>query len=120
MTCLPWLIWIYSIIVLFYVYFSGGIACVYVGQPLDTVKVKVQTFPHLYKNAFDCFVKTFREEGISRGLYSGTIPALIANVAENSILFMAYGQCQKVVSTFVGMYISLIYWPLGDVAVIFN
>lgn len=73
----------------------GGIASVYVGQSLDTVKVKMQTFPALYKNALDCFIKTYKQDGIARGLYAGTVPALAANIAENSVLFMFYGLCQK-------------------------
>ncbi|XP_075154842.1 mitochondrial ornithine transporter 1 [Haematobia irritans] len=76
----------------------GGAAQVYVSQPLDTVKVKQQSFPQLYKNMIDCFVKTYRTDGIFRGLYAGSIPAVIANVAENSVLFAAYGGCQKVVA----------------------
>jgi len=74
---------------------------VYVGQSLDTVKVKMQAFPHLYKNAMDCFVKTYRQDGIARGLYAGTIPALAANIAENSVLFMFYGVCQKLIANVV-------------------
>lgn len=70
----------------------GGTACVLAGQPLDTVKVKMQTFPHLFKNSLDCFMSTLKTERI-RGLYAGTIPALTANVAENSILFLFYGRC---------------------------
>ena len=31
-------------------------------------------------------------------MYAGTIPSLAANVAENSILFAAYGVCQKLVA----------------------
>ncbi|TMW40893.1 hypothetical protein DOY81_014026, partial [Sarcophaga bullata] len=73
----------------------GGALQVYVSQPLDTVKVKQQAFPKLYKNMFDCFLKTYRQDGIYRGLYAGSIPAVIANVAENSVLFAAYGGCQK-------------------------
>ncbi len=34
----------------------GATASVYVGQPLDTLKVKMQTFPHLYPNLKKCFV----------------------------------------------------------------
>lgn len=75
---------------------AGGTANVLVGQPLDTVKVKMQTFPHLYSNSTRCFKKTFVKEGI-RGLYAGTVPALAANIAENSVLFCAYGVCQKAV-----------------------
>lgn len=69
-------------------------ALVYIGQPLDTVKVKLQTFPHMYKGMFDCIKQTAIKEGI-RGLYAGTVPAVVANVAENSVLFAAYGGCQK-------------------------
>lgn len=52
----------------------------YVGQPLDTVKVKMQTFPTLYKNAWRCFMTTLRQEGIAYGLYAGTVPSLAAQV----------------------------------------
>ena len=55
----------------------------------------MQTFPTLYKNALDCFIKTYKQDGIARGLYAGTVPALAANIAENSVLFMFYGICQK-------------------------
>ncbi|XP_015123059.1 mitochondrial ornithine transporter 1 [Diachasma alloeum] len=80
----------------------GGIALVYVGQPLDTVKVKMQTFPDLYKGMADCFLKTFRQDGIARGLYAGTAPAVVANVAENSVLFAAYGACQSAIAHLTG------------------
>ena len=76
----------------------GAVSSVYVGQSLDTVKVKMQTFPTLYKNALDCFIKTYQQDGIARGLYAGTVPALAANVAENSVLFLFYGICQKCMS----------------------
>lgn len=65
----------------------GGVATVYSAQPLDTVKVKMQTFPELYSGMFDCLIKTFKRDGIARGLYAGSIPAVAANVAENSVLF---------------------------------
>ncbi|BET01944.1 unnamed protein product [Nesidiocoris tenuis] len=76
----------------------GGVAHVYIGQPLDTVKVKLQTFPSLYSGPWNCFKRTLQVEGVRHGLYAGTVPALIANVAENSVLFAAYGGCQKLVA----------------------
>lgn len=101
-------------------YFLGAVATVYVGQPLDTVKVKMQTFPQLYKNGVNCFYTTLKKDGVRRGLYAGekkfrrfifvsffskvlvsvlgTVPALAANAAENSVLFAAYGFCQKAVA----------------------
>jgi solute carrier family 25 (mitochondrial ornithine transporter) member 2/15 len=55
----------------------------------------MQMFPKLYPRALTCAIETFKKDGISRGLYAGTVPALTANVAENSVLFFAYGLCQK-------------------------
>ena len=75
----------------------GGAASVLVGQPLDTVKVKMQAFPEVHTNLLGCFRTTFAGDGL-RGLYAGTVPALAANVAENSVLFCAYGFCQKLVA----------------------
>jgi len=81
----------------------GATASVYVGQPLDTLKVKMQTFPDLYPNLKTCFGQTLAKEGVVNGLYAGTLPALAANVAENSILFAAYGSCQKLVAEYTGV-----------------
>ncbi|CAH2016490.1 unnamed protein product [Acanthoscelides obtectus] len=80
----------------------GGLALVYVGQPLDTVKVKMQAFPTLYKNMFQCFMQTFKTDGIARGLYAGTVPALVTNITENSVLFVCYGFCQKFMQKVTG------------------
>lgn len=49
----------------------GALAMVYVSQPLDTVKVKMQTFPKLYTGMVNCFVTTFKRDGVVRGLYAG-------------------------------------------------
>lgn len=80
----------------------GATASVVVGQPLDTLKVKMQTFPSLYPRLSLCFRQTLANEGV-RGLYSGTVPSLVANIAENSILFAAYGACQKLVAQATGV-----------------
>ena len=81
----------------------GAATSVYVGQPLDTLKVKMQTFPKLYPNLRVCFSRTLEKEGIVRGLYAGTVPSLAANIAENSILFAAYGACQKLIASTLGI-----------------
>lgn len=88
-------------------YIAGGVAVVYVGQPLDTVKVKMQTFPQLYKGMYHCLKQTLKNDGVIRGLYAGTTPAIIANVAENSVLFAAYGFCQKFVCQLNGIEVFL-------------
>lgn len=48
----------------------GGWAQVLVGQPLDTIKVRIQTQPSppIYRNATDCFQQLVRTEGV-RGDY---------------------------------------------------
>ncbi|XP_020501954.1 solute carrier family 25 member 15a [Labrus bergylta] len=74
----------------------GGVACVLSGQPFDTTKVKMQTFPKAYRGFIHCFSSTFQQVGI-RGLYKGATPALIANISENAVLFLSYGRCQDVV-----------------------
>uniref|UniRef100_A0A915PD55 Mitochondrial ornithine transporter 1 n=1 Tax=Setaria digitata TaxID=48799 RepID=A0A915PD55_9BILA len=79
----------------------GGIVNVAAGQPLDTIKVKMQTFPTFYPSGIRCFKEIMRMEGI-RGLYAGTLPALTANIAENAVLFTAYGYCKKAVAFCVG------------------
>ncbi|VDN13670.1 unnamed protein product, partial [Dibothriocephalus latus] len=76
----------------------GGIAVVCVSQPLDTVKVKMQAFPEHYKNSWLCLKKTWLKDGLSRGLYAGTVPALVANMADNAVVFCALPFCQRMVS----------------------
>jgi len=81
----------------------GAAAGVFVGQPLDTLKVKMQTFPLLYPNLTTCATATMKREGIFRGFYAGTVPALVANISENSILFAAYGAHQKFIANMLGV-----------------
>ncbi|XP_055980779.1 mitochondrial ornithine transporter 2-like [Sorex fumeus] len=80
----------------------GGTACVLTGQPFDTIKVKMQTFPNLYKGFIDCCLKTYSQVGFG-GFYRGTSPALMAYVAENAALFMTYGFCQQFVRNVAGL-----------------
>ncbi|XP_075055147.1 mitochondrial ornithine transporter 1-like isoform X2 [Mixophyes fleayi] len=62
----------------------------------------MQTFPNLYRGLIDCAVKTYNQVGF-RGFYKGTSPALLANISENSVLFMSYGFCQRVVRKITGL-----------------
>ena len=60
----------------------------YIGQPLDTVKVKLQTFPERYPTAYHCFRNTLKTNGISNGLYAGTIPSLMAQVIIHHLVLL--------------------------------
>ncbi|XP_076025043.1 solute carrier family 25 member 15b [Genypterus blacodes] len=102
----------------------GGAACVFSGQPLDTAKVKMQTFPSLYRGFTHCISATYRQVGL-RGLYQGTTPALMANIAENSVLFMSYGFCQQVIRFTAGLNNKAVLSDMqkacaGSVAAIFS
>lgn len=130
---------------------AGAVTLVYVGQPLDTVKVRMQlsTASHavtsrgggvsmwgcvrdmwhqalvaptsrlnnatvvgsgdgnvvqacsLSSAAGDAKHQTNRVAASARMaklLYAGTAPALLANVAENGVLFAAYGPCQRLMA----------------------
>ncbi len=58
----------------------SGIAQVLVGQPFDTVKVRLQTqpaqVPPLYSGPLDCLKQTIQKEGVP-GLYRGTLGPLL-------------------------------------------
>lgn len=86
------------------------------GQPFDTAKVKMQTFPTMYQGLVDCCVKTYKQIGF-RGFYKGTTPALVANIAENAVLFMCYGFCQNIVRKIAGLdrkaKLRLVYYSLN-------
>lgn len=139
---------------------AGAVALVYVGQPLDTVKVRMQlsTAVHATSAAYggggggslsmwSCVRDMWRQAlrvappalsqparrrlhdnatiavvessstscaptadkmtaavRMARLMYAGTAPALLANVAENGVLFAAYGPCQRLVSFVTGVF----------------
>ena len=60
------------------------------GQPLDFVKVRLQTLGGLrYKGVFDCVLQTLRYEGV-RGFYRGMTPPVANSFALNAIAFGGY------------------------------
>ncbi len=74
----------------------GGLACVLAGQPLDTIKVKMQTYPGMYSSTFQALRTTLVEEKL-RGFYAGSAPAIFSNIAENAVLFLCYNKCLSIV-----------------------
>ncbi len=81
----------------------AGLACVLSGLPLDTVKVKQQTHPEVYKSLLQTISKTYWEDGILRGFYAGAAAAVASNVLENAVLFMCLTPCQHVVQVAHGL-----------------
>lgn len=56
------------------------------GQPLDTIKVRIQTEPGVYKSAYECFTKTVQNEGVL-SLYKGMSAPLVAQFFQNALVF---------------------------------
>ena len=64
--------------------FVGSAACVYTGQPFDTVKVRLQCAnPGQYTGAIDCGKQVIVNEGFIK-LFSGSLPALTGALLENA------------------------------------
>lgn len=69
----------------------------------------------MYRGFIDCITTTYRQVGL-RGLYQGTTPALMANIAENSVLFMSYGFCQEVIRFTAGLHSdTTLRWVSGNI-----
>ena len=74
----------------------GGLANVIVGQPFDTIKVKLQSDPVIYKDIPTAIKKTWKDGGIP-GFYAGSSPAVATALLENAILFFAFGHNKNIV-----------------------
>lgn len=60
-------------------FFAGGLAGsvgIFIGYPLDMIKVKLQVFPEKFKSAVQCFRQSVQEEGFT-GLYKGCLPPIL-------------------------------------------
>ena len=64
----------------------GSILCCYSGQPLDTLKVRMQTSPTIYTSILQSTQKTIKEEGI-KALWKGSVPTALGMAAENATAF---------------------------------
>eukprot|EP01126_Amoeba_proteus_P035697 TRINITY_DN3603_c0_g1_i6.p1 TRINITY_DN3603_c0_g1~~TRINITY_DN3603_c0_g1_i6.p1 ORF type:complete len:220 (-),score=32.27 TRINITY_DN3603_c0_g1_i6:278-937(-) len=75
---------------------AGGACLVFVGHPLDTIKVRLQTMPTiegqppLYTSAWDCARKTIVSDG-PLGLYRGMVAPLVGVVPMYALCFFGYG-----------------------------
>ncbi|KAL1920624.1 uncharacterized protein VTP21DRAFT_1001 [Calcarisporiella thermophila] len=75
----------------------AGMAQVIVGQPLDTVKTRLQIQGKggHFKGPLDCFMKTLKYEGV-RGLYKGMASPLVGIGAVNALLFAANSRLKAI------------------------
>jgi solute carrier family 25 carnitine/acylcarnitine transporter 20/29 len=64
----------------------GAFCNTYVGQPFDTIRVRMQDIDTKYKTSVDCLQHTIKSEGY-RGLFKGSVASLYAAIAENTVVF---------------------------------
>lgn len=64
----------------------GSVCCCYVGQPFDTVKVRMQTSPDVYNSVVGSTTSIIRNEGIP-ALWKGAVPTAGGMVLENCMAF---------------------------------
>lgn len=69
----------------------AGIVTVYTTMPIDTVKTRMQALgaDKLYSSTLNCFVKIFKEEGLST-FWKGATPRLGRLVLSGGIVFTIY------------------------------
>ena len=72
-----------------------GFTSVVVGQPLDTIKTRMQARPsNLSSNALATGMEVFRTEGV-RGLYRGGLPLIVGGTFMRSAQFGCYDATMK-------------------------
>lgn len=69
----------------------GGVAGIVVGQPADTVKIRLQTQPGVYSGALDCCRTILKREGVS-GYFKGMMSPLIGVSLINGVVFGVQAQ----------------------------
>ncbi|RIB09332.1 mitochondrial carrier domain-containing protein [Gigaspora rosea] len=82
---------------LIHVMFAGGIGgstADFLMHSIDTVKTRLQgqkpIRPLKYQNMLHAYITIFKQEGITRGLYSGVTPAILGSVPATTIYFGIY------------------------------
>ncbi|KAI9040511.1 putative mitochondrial tricarboxylate transporter (Ctp) [Aspergillus affinis] len=78
----------------------AGLITVYVTQPLDTVKTRMQSLEASknYKNSFVCAARIFKDEGVFT-LWSGAMPRLARLILSGGIVFTMYEKTMEALDT---------------------
>lgn len=78
----------------------AGLITVYVTQPLDTIKTRMQSIEarKTYGNSFRCAALIFRQEGVLT-FWSGALPRLARLVMSGGIVFTMYEKSMELMDT---------------------
>lgn len=76
----------------------AGLITVYVTQPLDTIKTRMQSIEasKVYQNSFRCASMIFKQEGILT-FWSGALPRLARLVMSGGIVFTMYEKSMELI-----------------------
>ncbi|OOF98495.1 hypothetical protein ASPCADRAFT_204187 [Aspergillus carbonarius ITEM 5010] len=79
----------------------AGLITVYVTQPLDTVKTRMQSLEASknYKNSFVCAARIFKDEGVLT-FWSGAVPRLARLIMSGGIVFTMYEKTMDTLDSF--------------------
>ena len=72
----------------------GGIVSTAFGHPLDTIKMRRQVHPNLYKSTLSSGRSIIAKEGV-RSLFKGVMPPVLAQGFTNAILFGSASYCNE-------------------------
>lgn len=77
----------------------AGLVTVYVTQPLDTVKTRMQSIEakSMYGNTFRCAAMIFKQEGVLT-FWSGALPRLARLVLSGGIVFTMYEKSMELMN----------------------
>ncbi|KAL4983068.1 mitochondrial carrier domain-containing protein [Aspergillus falconensis] len=78
----------------------AGLITVYVTQPLDTVKTRMQSLEASknYRNSFVCAARIFKDEGILT-FWSGAVPRLARLIMSGGIVFTMYEKSMDILDS---------------------
>lgn len=65
----------------------GGSIGIFVGFPVDLIKVKLQSHPTLFKSPYQCLIHSIKEGGYA-SLYKGCIPPIVTQGLLSSLTFI--------------------------------
>jgi len=77
----------------------GGACGIFVGHPLDTIKVRLQTSAR-YKGIIDCSTQTLRHEG-PLAFFKGVVAPVSVALPINGIVFVTYGGSLRYFQSYV-------------------
>lgn len=79
----------------------AGLITVYVTQPLDTIKTRMQSIEakQLYGNSFRCASIIFKQEGLLT-FWSGALPRLARLIMSGGIVFTMYEKSMELFDRF--------------------